>query len=122
MVIYDFGEEIITVIVGVDGQVPPLDILQDVELMVNDTVNKQSGFDIGRDSVTLTVVEHPSREQKEVIGPRTLYVVKFDINLGREEMDMEAVNGAHNTIVSKLNELGFNITGTATVWDGEMQK
>jgi hypothetical protein len=121
MVEYKIGESIVTVIVGIDGQPPPIDILGDVESLVNDRVNSQAEFEVGRDSVTLTVVENPSREQKEVLGSETLYIMKFDISLGLDELEPELVHAAHNTAVSKLNQLSFNITGTATVWDNKMQ-
>lgn len=122
MVEYEVGESLATVIIGIDGQPPPLDVLRDVESLVGDAVNDAAGFDYTRDSVTLTMVENPTKDQKSVLGSKTLYIMKFDISLGRKDLNMGIVSGAHNTAVKEVNELQFNITGTATVWDGKMQR
>lgn len=121
MVEINLGNEIITVIIGIDGEAPPRDVQVSVEDLVNRQVNKEAELPIGRDSVTLTINENPTQDQRSILGDRVIHIEKFDIDIGREKLDQSMVNGAHNTVVDVLNGNGFNVTGTATVWKGNLQ-
>jgi len=114
------NSNILTVIIGIDGSDPPREILQDVEELVNTEVNKQTDYSFGRDTVTLTVEDNATGPQREVLGGATLYIMKFDISVKRE-LNQGLVNAAHNTVVDIISDHEFNVTGTATVWDNNMQ-
>jgi len=111
----------ITVIVGVDGSVPPNDLLTDLRESVAMQVNREADYNINRDTVQLTTQERPTDEQMQILGGRTLHIQTYDITLD-EQIDQAIVNAAHNTVVDKVSQLGFEISGTATVWDGNIQQ
>jgi len=123
MVIYDPSHNIVTVIAGIDGDVPPREIQRDISESINITVNQAADWlEIGRDSVTLTVLENPTKEQREVLGANTLYAMEFDVNRGNKKKNMDVIHATHNDIVDELTDLGFNITGTATIYQNSVQK
>lgn len=121
MVEINLGNKIITVIVGIGGESPPRNIQISIEELANSQVNKETALPIGRDSVALTINENPTREQRSVLGDRVLHIQKFDVDIAREELDQDLVNAVHNMVVDAIDENGFNISGTATVWNGGLQ-
>jgi hypothetical protein len=122
MVEFNTGDNIVTVIVGIDGSPPPQDIQMNMQETVNMRVDQSLDFNINRDSVTLTLTENPTIEQRGMLGPGVLYIATFDVNLGSMEVNQKVVNAAHNTVVEKMTNTGFNVSGTATVWDGNIQQ
>lgn len=122
MVEFKTSDSIVTVIAGIDGSVPPNNIQKDIREAVNIKVNRaHPDFTAGRDSVDLNTIENPSPEQREVLGGAVLYVMQFDVNLGDRDVDQDVLNAAHNEVIDKLNELGFNISGTSVVWEGRLR-
>ena len=109
----------ILVLVGVDGPEPPNDIQLDLQELLNQEVNQaliNAGADIqlSRQTVNLTVEPNPSKEQRSALGPGVIHVQQYDISTELEEVSQGLVNATHNTVIDKVNELGFNITGTET--------
>jgi len=109
----------ILVLVGVDGPEPPNDIQLDLQEVLNQEVNQaliNAGADIQitRQTVNLTVNGNPTEEQRSALGPGVLHVQQYDISTELEEVSQGLVNATHNTVVDKVQELGFNITGTKT--------
>jgi len=118
MVTFKSTDNIVTVIVGIDGDVPPKDILRDLEESVNMKINATvPDFEVARDTVGLTINEYPSEEQRDFLGGGTLYIAKFDVNLGEVDVGVGMVNATHNEVVERIDDLGFLISGTTTVWD-----
>jgi hypothetical protein len=121
MVEFESFDKILTVIVGIDGTPPPREIQLDMRESLNIKVNDTAGYSQTRDSVTLTVDENPTRDERGFIGEHTQYLAKFDIELKDTELNQDIVNAAHNTVVDLMKDLGFNVTGTATRWDNRLQ-
>lgn len=110
----------IIVLIGIDGTPPPLDIQISTREVINDTINQaliDRGADIKitRETVELTIGDPPTDEQLDVLGERTQYVQQYDIDTELDEVSQTIVNATHNTVIDKINELGFNITGTRTM-------
>lgn len=109
----------IIVLLGIDEPAPPNDIQISTEETINTTINKAlidkgANISISRSTVKLTVGENPTREQRETVGPGILHVQQFDIDTELEEISQDLINAVHNTVVEKMNELGYNIVGTKT--------
>jgi hypothetical protein len=110
----------IIVLLGIDGRpIKERDMRMDLQVLVNQTINQtliDNGADIKvtRNTVSLTVGENPTKQQKNELGQRTLYVQQYDIQTELEEVSMGLVNAVHNTVIDEVEELGFNITGTST--------
>ncbi len=119
MATFDYNTSTVTVIIGVDGSHPPRDILRNVEELVNERV-MGSSMSTGKDNVTLTTDQNPSKSEREMLGQNTMYIMKFDIFL-KNGIKGSIVNAAHNTVVDVVSSNGFNITGTATVWQGNVE-
>lgn len=116
-----FGKDkrTILVLVGIDGPAPPPDIRLDAQETINTTVNqalinKGADIEVTRQTVNLTVEENPTPEQRQTLGNGVLHVQQYDVKTELEEVSQSLVNATHNTVVDKLNELGFNVTGTET--------
>jgi len=118
----EMGRGIVTLIAGIDGEVPNRQVQISIQEMVNHRVNKEINAQANKDTVTLTINENPTRDQRQILGDRVLYIAKFDVDLAPIELTQKVVNSTHNTVVDVLKESGFNISGTATVWDGNLQQ
>lgn len=104
-------EKNVLVLVGIDGQHPPNDILLSLEESVRVSINQDISANFG---VNLNTQERPSQAQKEALGPRLLYSMQFEVETPWEEISQKHINAIHNEVVGELNELGFNISGTKT--------
>jgi hypothetical protein len=112
-------ERTILILVGVDGSAPPNSIQLNLQESVNREVNRaliKAGQDISlnTETVNLTVEPNPSKEQRDVLGPNVIHVQQYDIATELEEVSQELVNGAHNTVINKVDQLGFNIADSRT--------
>lgn len=122
MVKFELDDSIVTIIVGIDGSLPPDDIQRDLQEAINTTVNQNvDRFDYTRDSVSMTAVPNPTREEREELGDKTLSAVQFDVNLGDVQVTQRLINAAHNDVVERMGELGFNVSGTTAIWEGQMR-
>lgn len=122
MVEFTSRSDIITVVVGIDGSLPPLDIQRDIEALVEGQINRKVDYRVGRDTATLTIDENPTKDAKNFLGSRTQYIQKYDVNMEYHNIDQEMMNAVHNEVVEVVSDHGFNITGTATVWDGDVHR
>lgn len=105
----------IVVVLGIDGSVPPRDIQQSLETSVEDEVNRLMDRPAGSASVNLSINEHPTEEQKDKIGHPVIYIQHFDIYAKTDEVEPELAQEAESKVRRKVEELGFNVSGTHTV-------
>jgi len=109
----------VTVIVGIDGSAPPREIREDLRELILEEVGV--AFDMDADRVVLNVIKNTTKSQRDVIGKRALYAYQVDVNIGDRD-EAKFMNMVHNSVVNVIDDVGFNITGTATVIDDTMFK
>lgn len=115
MVEYEISDNIVTVVVGIDGSVPPRELQLSLSSEISRVVNENLGFNYTRDSVTLTVDEYPGDERRFELGGATQYILMIDVNIGEKELTRNLINGVHNEIVEMIDGLGFIVAGSETI-------
>lgn len=103
----------VLVLVGLQKTEPPTDILINaesvVEIKINDVYNTP-----GADTVSLTTNDNPTDEQIEAVGNTALHIQQYEVKTPVKKITQKQINGIHNTVIEKLNELGFSVTGSRT--------
>lgn len=104
----------VLVLVGIDGQTPPSDILLSTEQAVSDNLHNKLRIPHDSLSVAVTIEDMPTTQQIEELGQRVQHVQQFDIESPWREISQDHINGIHNDVISTLKGLGYNVEGTKT--------
>lgn len=107
-------EKSVLVLIGVDGSHPPNDVLIAAETAIEVQINQEFGVPAESHTITLTTDSNPTRHQKDAVGDRALHIQQYEVKTPWSEIAQGHINGIHNTVVEKINNLGFNVTGTKT--------
>lgn len=107
-------DKAVLVLIGVDGRQPPNDVLIATETALEVEVNEAFNLPPNSHTVTLTTNENPTAHQRDTVGRDVIHVQQYEVKTPWREITQRQINAIHNTVVEKINNLGFNVTGTKT--------
>lgn len=94
------------VLVGIDGSIPPNQILRNCMNAVRREVGYELDLEI--DNVHIDIQSAKAdQEQKSILGDRSIHVEQYDIGVDSSP-DPEVVK---SLVTEKLEDLGFSVTG-----------
>lgn len=104
----------VIVLAGIDGELPPPDIRVNLQQLMEDRINRAFDLELGSLSVALTTNRNPSRQQKELLGMRTLHLQQYDVETPWKEITKEKVSNIEFEVKDQIRDMNFNLVGTQT--------